>query len=485
MPPPKASSTTPAPAAEARRRGSPHPAPPTAARPRAGHGGRMNRTQWTRWTPALALVLIWLAFNPSAPAQIPAFPTELATTSQSGQFIVTGPRVPGLSPPREFQPGSAPRTLTPQTLAVACDRIKTETLRTLGLPDLWRAAGAHIHVAIETRQRTNTPVPIDAVPFESTWKFRVRVPASLSEDRLTRAIVQAVLLDLANRAGNQRAAEPPLWLVEGITRTVLQRSLEGTLPSPGTRTSMDVQRQETLARVREQMARSTPPSFYELSQPDLESMPDSDWQRFSAGAHLCLHELRRLPDGDARIRQWLLHLQDYWNWQTGFIEAFQPVFRSLLDTEKWWAISLANFTGRDAAQAWPLDFTLRKLDEALQPVGILPGAGNRARRMPLEEILNSWEFPRQLPVLRQLLQQLHAIRINTPPELRSLVYRYIDLITDYIDSRSRFGLTPIVRGQAPPRPKLLVRDITRHLRELDGERAQLSQTEPPPPRPPS
>lgn len=422
----------------------------------------------------LRVVLAVLGLSPglSATAQAPSFPQELATTSQSGQFVVAGPRVPGLSPPREFQPGTGPRTLTPQTVAIACERVKTEALRVFGIPDVWRSAGAHIHVTIDPRQRTNAPVPIEAVPFENTWKFRVQVPSTLSEERLTRAIVQAVVLDLANRPGNQRAAEPPLWLVEGVTQAVLQSSVEGTLPTPETRTSMEVRRQGSLARVREQLSRSVPPSFYELSQPDLEAMPDRDWQRFSAGAHLCLHELLRLPEGIVRLRNWLLHLQNHWNWQTGFIEAFQPHFHSLLDTEKWWAISLASFTGRDAAQAWPREFTLRKLDEALQPVGILPGAGSRARKMPLEEILGTWEFPRQLPVLRNLLQQLHALRINAPPDLRPLMFRYIDLIDDYVDSRSRVGLTTFVRGQAPPSPKLLARDVIRHLRELEGERAQ-------------
>lgn len=434
---------------------------------------------------AVLVGILTLASFTTTHAQAPAFPQDLATTSQSGQFVVTGPRVPGLSPPRDFQPGTGPRTLTPQTVAIACERVKADTLRVLALPDVWRTAGAHIHVAIDPRQRTNAPVAIEAVPFEATWKFRVQVPSTLSEERLTRAIVQAVVLDLSNRPGNQRAAEPPLWLIEGITQTVLECSVEGPLPTPETRTSMEVRRQGNLARVREQLSRSSPPSFYELSQPDLETMSDRDWRRFSAGAHLCLHDLQRLPEGLARIRQWLFQLQNHWNWQTGFIEAFHPHFRSLLDTEKWWAITVANFTGRDAGQAWPREFTLRKLDEALQPVGILPGAGSRARKMPLEEILGTWEFPRQLPVLRQLLQQLHAIRINAPPDLRPLVFRYIDLIDDYVDSRSRVGLTTFVRGQAPPSPKLLARDVIRRLRDVESERAQTLLEEEPAPTIPS
>ncbi len=433
--------------------------------------GAPGRLLSARGAIGVAIVATIALVAIAAQAQRPSFPRELVTTSQSGQFLVSGPRVPGLSPPREFQPGTGQRTLTPQTVAIACERVKDQTLRVFGLPDVWRSAGANIHVAIEPRQRTNAPVPIEAAPFENTWKYRVQVPSLLSEERLTRAIVQAVLLDLANRGGNERAAEPPLWLVEGVTRSVLQSSVEGPLPVPETRTSMEIQRPGRLTWVREQLSRSDPPSFYELSQPDLGSMPDRDWLPYSAAAHLCLVELQRFPDGIGRIRHWLLHLQDHWNWQTGFIEAFHPDFRSLLDTEKWWAITLANFTGRDALQAWPREFTLRKLDEALHPVAILPGAGSRPRRMPLEEILGSWEFNRQLPVLRQLLQQLHAIRINSPADLRPLVFQYIDLVGAYVDSRSRVGLTSLVRGQAPPSPRLIAREVIRRLGEAEIGRA--------------
>ncbi len=441
----------------------------------------------------LALALTTASVPAPSTAQSPVFPDELATTSQSGQFIVVGPRVPGLSPPREYQPGTAPRTLTPQTLAIACERIKAETLRTLAIPDVWRSAGARIHVAIDPRQRPETAVPIQAAPFENTWKYQVTVPSALSEERLTRAIVQAVVLDLANRPGNQRAAEPPLWLTEGLTRSVLQSSVEGTLPTPETRTSMEVRRQGTLATVRDQFSRTEPPSFHELSQPNLDAMNEREWLRFGAGAHLCLHELRRLPDGERRLRDWILRMQSHWNWQTGFLEAFDPLFRSLLDTEKWWAITLANFTGRDAAQAWPADFTLRKLDEALQPVGLLPGTGTRARRIPLEEIVTEWDFQRQLPILRQLLQQLHAIRINAPVPLRPLALRYIDAIDSYLEERSRFGYPSATRGQPPLRPKLLVRELVERLRILEGARAQAAESPDPtpdataqnhPPRPP-
>lgn len=408
----------------------------------------------------------------------PPFAETVTTFSQTGQFVVSGPR-PKTPRPIETRPSrEAPRELTAQTLAVSCERVKSEILRALELPDTWRAGGGSsgkILVAIDASVRTNTSLAVAATPYERGWQFRLALPLALSEDRLVRALTEAIVTELASRAGNQRLGEPPLWFVEGLTQTVLAAVPGGVIVQPQTRGISDVRLDEALAGVRRELARQPPVGFHELGQPDLSRMDQRRWATYSACAHLFVHELSRRPDGREQIVRWLGTLQKYWNWQTGFTEAFQPGFRSLLDAEKWWALTLANFTGRNPAAAWPVAFALRKLDESLQPVGVLPGAGGRASRLAIPEIIGSWDFPRQTSVLRQTLQQLHAIRLSSPPELTPIVSRYIDVLEEYLDARSRSGLAPMVRGQAPPSPKLLIREAVGRLRELDGERARLNQ----------
>ncbi len=420
-----------------------------------------------------------LAAGPALPATPPPRFDETATTfSQSGQFVVSGPRPKGSAPLDTRSPGRVQRDLTPQTLAVSCERVKAEILRALNLPDTWRNAGGRsgkILVAIDERVRTNMPIAVAASPFEHGWQFRIPLPTRIAEERLVRALTEAVLMELANRHGNQRLGEPPLWLVEGVTQTILAASPNGVILQPQTRGTTDIKMDEALAGVRRELTRRPPLEFHELSQPDISRLDETQWHRFSTCSHLCFHELTRLPDGKARIARWLGSLQRYWNWQTGFTEAFQPMFRSLLDVEKWWALTLANFTGRNQATAWPAGVALRRLDEALQPVGILPNAGGRASRLAISDVIASWDYPRQLPVLRQLLPQLHAIRVSSPLEVAPLVNRYIDVLEEYLAARNRSTIAPLARGQAPPSSRLITRETVGRLRELDGQRTQLAK----------
>src|SRR5690606_31877682 len=124
-------------------------------------------------------------------------------------------------------------------------------------------------------------------------------------------------------------------------------------------------------------------------------------------------------------------------------------------------------------QAWSPEFALRKLDEALHPVGILPG-GNNVEQLSLEQVIVDWDFPRQLPVLRRFIQQMHAIRINSPPEIRSLVLRFGDAIEEYIDARARAGYAPLLRGKLLSSPRLITRSAVARLRELEGERVRIA-----------
>ncbi len=407
----------------------------------------------------------------------PDFGATATTSSQTGQFVVQGPRLPrgrALTPRRG---PDAVREINPQTLAVSCDRIKSEILKWLDAPDVWRAGGGRIgkiYVQIDATIRTNTAPSVAARSYENGWQYHVHVPKALAEDRLVRGIVQAVTMELASRRGNQRAGEPPLWLVEGLTQVVLASVPEGVILEPQTRTGADYRGTEPLDALRDQLTRRAPLAFHELGQPDFSRMGAAEWKHFSASAHLAVRELVRLPQGPTRFATWLGTMQQHWNWQTGFLESFSPPFRSLLDVEKWWALTVANFTGRNQASAWPPEFALRKLEETLQPIGVLPGAGSRPSRLSLENVLLTWDFPRQQPLLRQLLQQLNAIRIHSPPTLSPLAFRYLDLLEEYSQARSRIGFSPGFRGQPMASVKLVVREAVGRLRELEAERARLA-----------
>lgn len=447
---------------------------------------------------ARVLFLALCLAHVTAPAQRPevadrptraasAVPATITALSRSGQFVVSGPSSPA-GVPLQSRSGNEPmRDLSPTTLAVSCERVKTAVLQALDLPDVWRNSGGgrtgKIQVQIDAHRRDTAPLAVEAAPFEEGWNYLVPLPPRAPEDRVVRVLTHALLMELANRGGNQRAADPPLWLVEGITQTLLSGAPQGLLLQPQTRRVTDVRMGDPLAGARAQLARRPALPFHELSQPDLSQLDPSSWDHYAACAHLAFHELSRLPDGRRRLAQWLVQLQRHWNWQTGFLEHFQPEFQSLLDVEKWWALSVAQFTGRDVSQAWPVEVTLRKLQDILTPVGILPGAGNQAARLPLEQVILEWDFSRQIPVLRQALRQLQAVRLFAHPDIVSLVYRYGDVLEEYLGIRQRAGYAPAARGQVAPSVRLLVRETVGRLRSLDAERAAALNS-PPAPAPP-
>lgn len=432
----------------------------------------------TRPGPALRNLIpvlgLWLA-TPFAGAA--AFPESHTAISRSGQFVVSGPRsplTPALSP---SDSGSPFRELQPPTLAVSCERVKAEFLRLLHLPDRWRAGGGQtgkILVGIDPLRSTNAPLAVQVTPFDTGWQFLVALPSRTTEDRLVRVLVQALILELANRSGRSRVAEVPLWLVEGLTQSVLRSAPQNLVLQPHSRTDDNFLMSGRLDHVRAQLARHPPLSFHQLSQPDLDRMEERQWDLYAACAHLLVRELSHLPQGPHRLADWITRLPDHWNWQSGFLEVYRPEFHSLLDVEKWWSLSLALFTGRNAAQAWPRDFTLRKLDEALHPVGLLPGAGNQVSRVPLETILREWDFARQSHVLRRFLQQLHAIRLHAPPDLSPIIHRYADVVEEYLAGRRQAGFAPATRGQPILSTRILTRDAVNRLRDLDAERARLA-----------
>lgn len=448
----------------------------TKASPDIGAVRRAPEPQWVRRVapqPATHPRSAW-----------PAGPRLLTTLSHSGQFVVTGPETGVLAPLTTRNPADTWRDLTPQTLAPSCERVKAEILDILDRRDLWRTGGegrGKIFVNIEPGRTTNTPPAVAATPFEGGWQFRVYLPPRLPEDSLVRALTQAVLLEFASRRSSDRPGEPPLWLVEGLTQKILAESPGGVAFQPQTRIVTEVQLGERLRRAREELSRRPPLSFQQLSQPDIDGMQPRDWRHYGACAFLFLREIRRLPDGTAQVAHWLESLSQYWNWQTGFLDAFNPPFHSLLDVEKWWSLVLANFTGRSIVQTWSADFSLKKLGEILQPVGVLPGPGQRATRLDLAEVIADWDFARQTPVLNRLLQQLNAIRINAPGEISALAARYADVVDEYLENRRRAGFAPVGRGQPTPTIRLLARQAVASLRELDGERDRLAQTTANPP----
>jgi len=160
----------------------------------------------------------------------------------------------------------------------------------------------------------------------------------------------------------------------------------------------------------------------------------------------------------------------YLNWQSAFLKAFEQDFPSMLEAEKWWAVNLANFTGRDQWQVWPPRPASIKLDQILRyPAQVrintndLPAHGE----MSLQSVIRDLDFGRQRIFLNRTLNQLAAIRLRISTELVPLLDEYHHVVDAYLQSRGQDGFALEHRGQHSASLKLLVQDVIRRLNALD------------------
>ena len=156
----------------------------------------------------VALILGALAVLNLASAQQPnvAAPSGAKVIgSSSGQFYVStrGP----LSPQTlDLAVKSDLLTLEPTLLAVSCDRIKSELLRQLNMPDQWRGK---IFVHLHPVRSVDEPITVVSERFAGNWQCIVELPDAIDRNRLVEAIVRGTLLEIANRNAHGRPPKFP------------------------------------------------------------------------------------------------------------------------------------------------------------------------------------------------------------------------------------------------------------------------------------
>ncbi len=135
-------------------------------------------------------------------------------------------------------------------------------------------------------------------------------------------------------------------------------------------------------------------TFEALSWPTEQDLADDAGDLYRGSAQLFVGELLRLPDGRACLQAMLARLPQHHNWQFAFLEAFHTHFQRPLDVEKWWALSLAQASGRDAAQAWPLAESWQKLDQAIHAAVQVRTRTNELplrAEVSLQTIIREWD----------------------------------------------------------------------------------------------
>jgi len=425
---------------------------------------------------SIRFVLFAIVFySASLQAQTPRLNAILPTTndvtvhSSSQQFIVHGKRLQNRSVAPLSGTGINLVRLEPALLAVTCERVKAGVLGQLDASDQWQGK---IHVTIQNAANPNRPIDIRTEHFSNGWQYHVFVPESVVPERLVRALTHAVLLEMANREGQPRLAELPLWLTEGFTGLLLSHGGAELVLRPESRTARRQMPGDPYRSVREYLAHHPSLTINQLGLPAAELLEGESWKTYQACSQWLVIELIRMPEGRARLRLFLNLLPRNLNWQLGFLTAFNPYFNSLLDLEKWWTICLLNTRGRDQWQGWSRQASWEKLHAIIHlPAQETParGASPKWSEVNLRQIIEWWDFQSQKAILSSVLQKLQILRMNSSPEIVPLVQDYQETLRAYLEQRSKAGYEGDGKGHPLTSPAIVIRNTIKRLNSLDAQ----------------
>ncbi len=402
------------------------------------------------------------------------------TRSVTGQFLVQDTRRSGPSDVAS-RVGTNPAflVLDPTLLAVSAERIKQLLGRELGRTGPWQS---RIHLTIYPAPGPDSSVSINSESYRDGWEYFLQCPDLLSRRDYVRAIVQSLLLEMANRSGAQHAADLPTWLIEGLTEQLFTSSeMQIVLPPPRKNvngvfllfTGTNGILPNPLQPARDLLRSHPMLTFEDLSWPTDELLDGDSLDVYARSAQLFVSELLKLKDGQNCMRAMLEKLPDYYNWQFAFLNAFSESFQRPLDIEKWWSLHFVHFTEREVTQNWPASEGWQKLEEILRPaVQVRAGTNEMPFRtdVPLQTIVREWDSPRQTQALKSELNDLEVLRYRLAPPLIGLADGYHQTIQTYLGSKSK-GAGLLHRRKTMQ--KRALEDVLKQLDTLDARRDAL------------
>ena len=438
-----------------------------------------------------AIIFVWLSvWTANAQSPLPgAYRNDLRRAaavphlSLSGQFVI-------YNQPDTYLPAftlkASEKTnyveVDASMLAVSCERIKSALLAELGVKDQWRGK---INVSLHRATSLDEPVVIGNSQDGVNWTYYMVLPDTVEQSRLVAAVVNVLLLEMADR-NSMRAAEIPTWLAQGLTRQLMCESavpLIVSRPDPsqhGIITAMvelNGVKRDPLTMAHDELQTRPPLTLDELSWPRNGQLEGEAGEAYRCSAQLFVHELTQLKEGRACMRVMIEELARHLNWQMAFLDAFREHFGSQLELEKWWALQLSGFTGRDLTQAWPPAESWRKLDEIVRPVVEVRTAMDELplrTEVTLQSIIAQWGFAQQAGVINEKIQQLFVLRTRVSQDYILLVDDYREALDGYMKKRLKEGA-----GRAKLRPDRMdntARDMLLQLNLLDARREELRPT---------
>jgi hypothetical protein len=387
--------------------------------------------------------------------------------SQSQQFYVHGSR----SAPNDVVPAGS-TWVRPDFLAVTAERVKQGLAAEL--PAISASAAAAIHLTVVADASHQMPVGIVSTKFSDGWAYYVAVPQVVDQTRLVKALVQVMLVEFANRAPG-RGAEIPPWLVEGMAQELFF-SVGPKLVVDQQSTGWQIRIRDMQRRTREVMRTNSTPTFKELTM--ASPPPDGSTAEllYQSASHFLVRSLLQSQNGRQRFASFLQTLPQTWNWQTALREAYG--FSSMLEVEKWWALTTLEFTTHDLRQAWSMESSLRRLNELLNTTLQVRGETNalpELRTVDLKTLLREENWSLQREALQEKIMQLNYTAAYFSPAAAGLAYGYKDALDTYVKKRDHVGAEAGLRMTPEARTQALVSDLGRRLEALESKRRALSE----------
>jgi hypothetical protein len=387
--------------------------------------------------------------------------------SQSQQFVV---HYTPAQPLTERIPAGA-LEVVPELLVVTAERVKQAL--TAELPAL-ADNRLQIHVGVVNSAGADSPVGISISRYSDGWRYEIAVPRVVEEPRLVKGFINVLMLEYANR-GAERGAELPAWVTEGMMQqmmfTIGPKFVITRAPNAWETTARDLN-----FWTRETLRTNSTLSFQGLTTASVPARKSDGEALYLAGAHLLIRSLLELPDGRRRFAQFLQLLPRTWNWQTAFMQAFG--FQRMLDVEKWWALTVIEFTTRDERQAWSAEMSLRKLDELLLTRVEFRAATNalpELRLVDLKSILGETDTTLQRQAIEERILQLNYTAPRMAPEVASLALAYKQALESFLKMRDGISVRTALRSTPAARQAALISEAIGHVGALDEKRRLLGE----------
>ncbi|MEN9575897.1 MAG: hypothetical protein RL514_3752 [Verrucomicrobiota bacterium] len=423
---------------------------------------------------ACGVAAIWLTSHATAQPRVPE-QGILRLESRSQQFLVFGaPPGSALGPPSLSLIETNHLQMEPTLLVLTCERVKTELLHELGLPDVW---AGRIQINVQGALRPTEPVVVESQWYPGGWRYQIVMPGQLERTRLMRTLTRALLLEIANRNNpSQRLAEIPLWLEAGLATHLLALHGDTLVPEIRTLTSVvQAAHPDVFLEARRQLTERELVSFADLCQAQPHQFNDEQWETFRRTAQLLVAELLYLPDGRAGMQAFLRELPNYLNSQLALQRGFAAHFSTVLDAEKWWAVVWMNFTARDRHMRFSQAKGLRQLEEILaSPIAVRLGtnAVPSRKELPLREVIALTEFAQHQPAVAQANLQLQLLQVTAPVELARLISDYRQALLTYQKRRTEYSAKTNTKSADA---KLATKDVLERLDLLEVIRLDLSR----------